>query len=376
MAKRCMLTGAGGFLGAHVLRHLLTETGWEIICPVTFRHRGNSDRIASSIQGNDDWHQRTKVIMHDLTAPLPLLADRAGSCDYVLALAAESHVDRSIADPVPFIRNNTDVMLSTLQYARAMKPDSVIVFSTDEVYGPMDAMRRGATGPGPLPDTWDIAPHREWSPILPSNPYAASKACQEAIAISYWRTYGVPVVIVNSMNLFGEMQDPEKFLPMTISKILRGETVMIHGVPGDIGSRFFIHARNVADALLFLLEGPSPAMFPAHAPQQLDVSSVLEGLHVTRVPVPAGPVAGRPDRYNVVGERRTNLELARQAAEIVGKPLRYELADFHSARPGHDPHYGLDGAKLAGLGWEPPVGFGDSLTRTVRWMLSHPEWLA
>jgi len=330
-----MLTGASGFAGSHVLRHLLAETSWQIVCPVTFRHRGNSGRIASALEGNDAWHERTKVIMHDLTAPLPSLADRAGRCDYVIAMASESHVDRSITGPVPFIRNNTDVILSTLEYARLAEPESVIVFSTDEVYGPM--------GDGD-------APHAEWSPILPSNPYSASKACQEAIAIAYWRTYGVPVVIVNSMNLLGEMQDPEKFLPMLISKISKGESVPVHGTPGNIGSRYFIHARNVADALLCILRELPPAGFPA---------------------------AARPDRWNVVGERRlSNLELAQMTAAVMGRPLRYELTDFHSARPGHDPHYGLDGSKLAAAGWKPPVGFAESLERTVRWALSHPEWLA
>ncbi len=338
--KRVLLTGAAGFAGSHVLRHLLAETDWQIVAPVTFRHRGNSGRIASALEGNDAWHERTKVIMHDLTAPLPSLADRAGRCDYVIAMASESHVDRSIAEPVPFIRNNIDVILSTLEYARAIEPESVIVFSTDEVYGPA-GREWSAAGV-------ELRPHEEWSPILPSNPYAASKAAQEAIAIAYWRTYGVPVVLVNSMNLIGEMQDPEKFLPMVISKILRGESVPVHGTPGDIGSRYWIHARNVADALLFLLRA-APAAFP---------------------------VVPRPERWNVVGERLSNLDLARQAAAVLGRDLKFTLTDFHSARPGHDPHYGLDGAKIAAAGWKPPAGFAESLERTARWSLAHPEWLA
>lgn len=342
---RVLLTGAGGFAGSHVLRHLLTETDWTVACPVTFRHRGNPARIESTLRSSEDWHDRVDVFMHDLTAPLPQLASRAGECDYVIAMASESHVDRSIADPVPFIRNNTDLILTTLEYARETRPRAVIVFSTDEVYGPMH----------------DGKPHAEWSPVLPSNPYAASKACQEAIAISYWRTWGVPVILVNSMNLIGEMQDPEKFLPMVISRVRNGETVTIHGVPGDIGSRYFIHARNVADALLFILRNLPPAMFAMHFERNYRLGMIQ---------------ADRPDRYNVVGEQRTNLELAQMAADVMGLPLDYELTDFHSARPGHDPHYGLDGAKLAAAGWKPPVPLAESLERTVRWSLANPQWLA
>jgi len=211
----------------------------------------------------------------------------------------------------------------------------VIVISTDEVYGPV---RAGSPG------------HPEWAAVIPSNPYSASKAAQEAIAVSYWRTYGLPVTITNCMNLFGERQDGEKFLPMLISRISQGQTATIHGTAGNIGTRHYLHARNLADALLHILTALPPRQFPG---------------------------ADRPDRFNIASaEPVSNLELALDVASIIGEPLRYELVDFHSARPGHDPHYGLDPAKLTAAGWKPPVDFRDSLERTVRWSMSHPEWLA
>jgi dTDP-glucose 4,6-dehydratase len=191
--------------------------------------------------------------------------------------------------------------------------------------------------------------HPEWAPILPSNPYSASKAAQEALCVAYWRTYGVPVSIVNCMNLIGERQDPQKYLPMLISRISRGEQVTVHGSRGNIGTRHYLHARNLADAMLFILRSLPPGVFPADE---------------------------RPDRYNIAGpDRVSNLQLAQTAAGLIGKPLRYELQDFHATRPGHDPHYGLDGAKLAALGWKPPVPFAESLARTVQWTLRHPEWM-
>ncbi len=331
--KRVWLSGAGGFIGHHVLEHLLATTDWDVVATDSFRHRGTTDRIMQVLAPCPQWRRRLKVITHDLTAPFtPMTIASMGKIDYMIAMASESHVDRSIADPVPFVRNNVAVTTTTLELARELKPQSVIVISTDEVYGPV---RPGEPNPP------------EWSPILPSSPYAASKAAQEAIAFAWWRTYGVPVTIVNCMNLFGERQDGEKMLPMLIRKISRGQEVALHGTTGNIGSRYYLHARNLADALVFLLNTDPPM-----------------------------PAQGRPDRYNVVGlEQVSNLELAERVATIVGSSLWYRLVDFASARPGHDPHYGLDGAKLAATGWKPPVPFAESLERTVRWSMLHPEWL-
>lgn len=332
--KRVFLSGAGGFIGHHVLEHLFTETDWDVVATDSFRHRGITDRLTQVLEPHPEWRSRLKVITHDLSAPFsPMVTEGMGKIDYMIAMASESHVDRSIDDPVPFVRNNVAVMLTTLELARELQPQAVIIISSDEVYGPV----RGETA------------HPEWSPIIPSNPYSASKAAQEAIACSYWRTYGVPVVIVNIMNMIGERQDGEKMLPILVRKISRGEEVMLHGTEGNIGSRHYLHARNLADALVFLLETRVPAMFPA---------------------------ALRPDRWNVAGlERVSNVELAERVASIIGKSLWFRLVDFHSARPGHDPHYGLDGTKLAAAGWKPPVPFAESLERTVKWSLLHPEWL-
>jgi dTDP-glucose 4,6-dehydratase len=145
------------------------------------------------------------------------------------------------------------------------------------------------------------------------------------------------------------MQDPEKYVPMVIKKVLNGEKVSIHGtLEGKIGSRFYLHARNQADGLLYVL-----------------TKKFLK--------------YGESDRllkYHIVGEREIdNLQMAELIASIMGKNLKYEIVDFHSSRPGHDLRYALDGEKIKESGWAPPISLEDSLRRTINWTLRHPEWL-
>src|ERR1700743_3346397 len=354
---KVLITGAGGFVGHHFLEHVLTTTDWDVVATDSFRHKGKTDRISEVLDNGPyhrtsvSWRTRTKVITHDLTAPFSSQAiDAMGEIDYIVAFASESHVDRSIADPVPFVKNNVDVALNTLELTRQVNPKAFVLVSTDEVYGPVDAN--------------DYEGHPEWDTIMPSNPYSASKAAQEAFAFSYWRTYGVPLIIVNCMNMIGERQDPEKFVPLVLAKVLRGERVQIHGTRNHIGTRHYLHSRNLADGILFLLNNKIPATFPAHWEKQLlDTSQ-------------AGISSDRPDRYNIsCPDRIDNLEMAKLIAGYAGRELRYELRAFHSTRPGHDPHYGLSAAKMTALGWTPPISLETSLKRTIEWTMANKRWL-
>jgi len=331
MKKNILITGSAGFIGSHLVEHILLNTDWNITGIDSFRHRGDSVRV-------DQDHNRYKIFTHDLTTPISeRLARRIGRVDYIVNMASESHVDRSITDPVSFCENNIKLALNMLEFARVAKPTHFIQISTDEVYGP----------------ALDHVNHCEWSTIIPSNPYSASKASQESLAVAWWRTYGVPVVITNTMNNFGEKQDKEKFLPMLISKIFHNEVAIIHGSEDNIGSRYYLHARNHADAVLFILENTTPVQY--YDSQEKIVV---------------------PDRYNVVGDiELNNLEFAQMVSEIMGINLNYKLEDFHHTRPGHDRRYALDGSKLKNMGWVAPVSFRESLERTVKWTLDHPWWL-
>lgn len=326
---KILLTGASGFVGSHILSHLLKNTDHEIICICSWMHKGLPTRILDdkNYQDNKD---RVKIITHDLISPLTEdTKKKIGNIDIVLNIASDSHVDRSIVDPVVFIQNNTNLVLNMLEYSREIKPKLFLQFSTDEVYGQASLGEK----------------HKEWSAIIPSNPYSASKAAQEAIAISYWRTFGVPLIITNTMNVFGERQDKEKFIPLCINKINNGEKIIIHSYPDKktAGSRFYIHARNVADAITFIMDKIKPSMYPE---------------------------TDKPERFNIVGEIEIdNLTLAQEISNIIGKELKYEMVDFHSSRPGHDCRYALDGEKLEKVGWKPKISFQESLKKTIDFTL-------
>lgn len=346
--KKILITGVGGAIGVHLLAHTMHNTNWEVIGIDSFNHLGYFDRVTEVCKDHPDWKSRIKIMRHDLTAPFTARqVKKLGHIDYIVNLASLSDVQGSIDDPVPFIRNNTELMLTVLELAKDLwkldennhtppQGTAFLHFSTDEVYGP-----------APIDDG-----HKEWATILPSNPYSASKAAQEAIAISYWRSFGVPLIITNTMNNFGEMQGATKYPAMIQNKLVRGEQVTVHATDdGQIGTRYYIHSRNTADAVLFLLNQTKAYL---HKPGYID----------------------RPDRYNIVGDKQVdNLELAKTIARLMGQELDYKLVDYHSKQPGHDLHYGLDGEKLTELGWKSPLSFEESLKNTIKWQQDNPEWM-
>jgi dTDP-glucose 4,6-dehydratase len=333
------LTGAGGAIGIHVFAHIMENTDWHVVMTDSFRHKGYYDRLTTMCREHEDWdYSRFEVVNHDLTTPITEREiDKIGKINYIINLASLSDVQDSIDNPVPFVRNNIDIMLNMLEYARVAKPEAFIQFSTDEVYGP---------------DEKDGSGHPEWDTILPSNPYAASKAGQEALCISYWRSYGVPVVITNTMNNVSEMQSPSKYPAMIQTRLERGEKVTVHSSDdGSIGSRYYIHSKVAADAVLYIINNTKPYM---HQPGHID----------------------RPDRYNIVGDAQLdNLELAQLIARMMGKKFDYELVNFHKKQPGHDLNYGLNGEKMEKLGWKHPRKFADTLQDVIDWQCDHPEWL-
>jgi dTDP-glucose 4,6-dehydratase len=308
--------------------HLMSHTDWTVVVLDSFRHKGDPARIATLLGEQPKWRERVTVLKHDLCCPIsPTLAASIGPVDHILHLAALSDVFFSCENAVYTITNNVVSTLVMLEYAKATPHKSFVYFSTDEVYGPV---ARGDA-------------HPEWDPHRPSNPYSASKAASEDICYAYWRAGWVNLVITNTMNNFGETQAPSKFPAMVQEKVRRGECVTVHASGGEIGTRHYIHSADTADALLFILRN-----LPAH---QHDVGKIDD-----------------PDRYHIVGSAcLDNLELAERIAALVGRPLDYELVDFHHDNPAHDIHYGLEDNHLRAAGWSEPLGFSAGLARTVEW---------
>jgi dTDP-glucose 4,6-dehydratase len=335
--KRVLLTGGAGAIGCHVLDHLLAETDWHIAILDSFRHKGYRERLEwvfrppenrhlpAAYWNPDDWRKRVTVHTSDLVCPIsPALAERIGPVDYILHLAALSDVFYSVENPVHVIRTNIESTLTMLEYAKVTPHEAFVYFSTDEVYGPVR----------------DGEAHAEWATHRPSNAYAASKAASEDICYAYWRAGDVRLIVTNTMNNLGELQDASKFPALVAEKVARGEVVTIHGNEREIGTRHYIHSRNVGDALLFIL-------------RNLPVTTHKRG------------EMDDPDRYHIVGERLSNLELAEKIAALMGKPLRYQLVDFHADNPAHDIHYGLRDTKLEPAGWRAPLTLDEGLARAL-----------
>lgn len=328
MSKTILITGASGFLGSHFLEEVLVNTDWNIIalCRMTFV--GDLQRIIDSCHVKENAH-RVKLVFHDLKFELPPHTIEAiGHVDYVTHIAANSHVDRSIAHPRQFVEDNVIGTLNLLEWYRTYCPKALFInYLTDEVFGP-------------APEHYDFKEDDRWRP---SNPYSASKAGQGALGIAYHNTYSLPIIHTYTMNLFGERQHKEKLVAKSILKIANSETVQIHAKLDDqgnveyVGQRHWLHARNAANATLFLLKNG---------------------------------VAG--EHYNVVGDTELhNDDLVKKIAKIMNKEPIIEYVDFSKSRPGHDRRYSLDGTKLNDMGWVQPLSFDESLQKTIDWCLKY-----
>ena len=239
-----------------------------------------------------------------------------------------------------FVQDNVVASCNILNFARNQKNlERFIYFGTDEVFGPAP----------------EGVNYKERDRYNSTNPYSATKAGGEELAVAFENSYHMPIYITHTMNVFGERQHPEKYIPMTIKNVRDEKLVTIHSDEERTtpGSRHYIHASDVADACLFLLNNPNK---------------------VQELPKDFG--GAKCPKFNLVGPVEwNNLELAQKIARAQNKELKYRLVDFHSSRPGHDLRYALDGSLMKHIGWTPKVSPDERINQVVKWTLDNVRWL-
>lgn len=339
--KKVLITGGAGFIAHHMIAHLMKNTDWNIVTLDRLDISGNLNRLHEILdQFSSIEKKRLKIVFHDLKAEInSQIETEIGTPDIILHLAAASHVDRSIIYPMEFVQDNVVGTVNLLNFAKKNKNlEKFVYFSTDEIFG--------------------NAPHgvsyKEYDRYNSTNPYSASKAAAEEFCVAYENTYKMPIFITHTMNVFGERQHPEKYIPMVIKRVRDNEKVFVHSNPEKTkaGSRHYIHALDVADGMMFIL----------------NLKNYKHRGDYGNAKCP---------KFNLVGpEEIDNLELAELIAKIQNKNLIYELIDNHTSRPGHDLRYSLDPTLLKSLGWEPKIKLSQRIEEVVKWSLENNRWLS
>jgi len=330
MTKRVLITGGAGFIGHHVVQYFLENTDYEIVSLDRLDFSGDLNRLQEILLESGDKRKRVKVVHHDLKAELNgYVTDRIGHVDIIIHMAAASHVTRSIKFPMEFVQDNIIGTVNLLEYARKVPNlERFIYFSTDEVFG----------------SSFSDVPFKEYDRYNATNPYSASKAAAEEMCIAYHNTYKLPIYITHTMNVFGERQAPEKYVPMCIKKLMSGEKLTVHydTKTGLFGSRSYLHAQDVADALLFLLNM-----------QDFQLPKHNNGIHCPK--------------FNISSDEEfDNLEMATMIAEHANIQFEYDLVDPNIERPGHDMRYLICGDYMRELGWKKKRTVRESMKAVVQ----------
>ena len=311
--RTLLVTGGAGFIGSNFVRLVARTRPVVVLDKLTYA--GNLENLAGAphVFVKGDIAEPGDVRRAFDAAPGPLS---------VVHFAAETHVDRSIEEGMPFLRTNVIGTQVLLDVARERGVERFLHVSTDEVYGPI--------------------PHGERTPetarLNPTNPYSASKAASDHLALAAFSTHGLPVIVTRGSNNYGPYQFPEKFVPLLIANAREDKPLPIYG--DGLYERDWLHVGDHCEGILAALE------------------------------------RGRPGEvYNLAGScPRANLDVARLILRTLGKPE--SLLRHVKDRPGHDRRYGPDPTKAEReLGWYPRARFDEAMAETIRWYMSHGEWL-
>jgi dTDP-glucose 4,6-dehydratase len=311
---RLLVCGGAGFIGSTFARQRLREHGDEVTVLDNLTYAGREENLADVAEEASFRFIRGAVEDRDaVTAAID-----AGSPEAIVNFAAETHVDRSIAEPDAFVRTHALGTYVLLDVARERGLRYVQV-STDEVYG---SIEQGT--------------FTEDSPLAPSSPYSATKAGADLLVLSYFHTYGMPVSICRGSNNYGPYQYPEKLIPLMILNALHGDSLPVYGDGMQV--RNWIHASDFAAAIGQVLEHGDPG-----------------------------------EVYNAGGpDEEPNMTVVRRIIELTG--ASEEQIEHVADRPGHDVRYSLSSEKVRALGWSPRMRFEEGLEQTVAWYRENPSW--
>ncbi len=306
---RALVTGGCGFIGSHVTRALVAD-GWDVTNLDLLTYAANP-RNLDELAGD----ARYAFVRGDIR-DIALVRDLVRDADVVLNFAAETHVDRSLLDPGVFVRTDVEGVVSLLEAVRAHPGTRLLHMSTDEVFGSL---------PAPAEAT-------EEHPFAPTSPYSASKAAAELQLRAYAATYGLPVTVLRSCNVYGPNQHVEKFIPLFVTRALAGQPLPLYGDGRQ--EREWLFVDDLVEAIRRLLSEPTAD----DGPRAVHVGS---------------------------GHRLANRAVAEHICRLAARPP--SLITPVRDRAGHDRRYALDSSRLRATGWRPQVAFGDGIERTVRW---------
>ncbi len=338
-----IVTGGAGFIGANFVRYALSQTDAHLVIVDKLTYAGNLASLEGAL--SDPRVQFIQADIADKEAMAAVFHDFWPTA--VVNFAAESHVDRSIDDPSPFIETNiagTFVLLEAARKHTAKLSDQArrafrfLHVSTDEVYGSL-----GETGL-----------FSETTPYAPNSPYAASKASADHLVRAWHETFGLPTIITNCSNNYGPLQFPEKLIPLMLLNAMDGKPLPIYGDGGNV--RDWLYVEDHCAGILMALQHGQPG-----------------------------------DKYNIGGgNERTNLQIVDRICDEVerilpaaenpalkaqGKTSYQDLKTFVADRPGHDKRYAIDASKIrAELGWQPAYDFEAGLAKTIRWYFENRKW--
>ena len=313
---KILVTGGAGFIGSDFIRYMLgAHPDYNIVNLDSLTYAGNLNNLKDC-----DTSQRYTFVHGDICnrTLVHSVMERYG-IDTVVHFAAESHVDRSIADASIFVKTNVLGTYTLLEASKLQKVRRFIHISTDEVYG---SIQEGS--------------FRETDILSPSSPYSSSKAGSDLLALSYFTTYNLPVIVTRCTNNFGPYQYPEKLIPLFVTNLIDGKKVPVYGTGKNI--RDWIHVNDHCRAVDLLLDKGN-----------------------------SGEI------YNIGGENeKTNLEITEKILTLLKKDD--SMIEYVEDRPGHDLRYSLNCSKLRALGWKPSQSFEEGLIDTVRWYIQNEWW--